>query len=90
MKRIHQESLDQTAAEVRWGKPACQRVMKAQKPVPVYPVYWYKQRPRTRVRKEAVRRGNDKNIAYNVKAGTTMRKVKNFKIFDAHRGMPNK
>jgi hypothetical protein len=30
-----------------------------------------------------------KNVDYNVAAGTTMRKVKNFKIFDAHRGMPN-
>jgi hypothetical protein len=29
MKRVHQESLDQTAVEVRRGKPARQRVLKA-------------------------------------------------------------
>jgi hypothetical protein len=81
MKHGHQESLDQTAAEVRWGRAGPPEGAEGEEPVRVYPTYWYKQRPHTRVRKEAVRRGNDKNIAYNVKEGTTMRKVKIFLNF---------
>jgi hypothetical protein len=60
-----------------------------EEPVPAYPMN-HRSREATHSRTERSRqRGNDKNTAYNVKAGITMRIVKNLKIFDVHRGMPN-
>jgi hypothetical protein len=60
-----------------------------EEPVPAYPMN-RQSREATHSRTERSRqRRNDKNTASNVKAGITMRKVKNFKIFNVHRGMPN-
>jgi hypothetical protein len=86
LKRVHQESLDQTAAEVRRGKPARQRALKTQNQSGCTQ-RTDENRPFVYTQ-EAVTWGA---IFAPVSKGSKPQcaKSKIFKIFDEHRGMPN-